>query len=110
MLTAAYLTASFMVAGVGAWYLLKGKHQQFARTTLGLGTAFAAVLIAGQVFIGDILYGTMLKHQPSKMQALRASGKNNRSRRRRIIGSSSQTRTISEIASNWESLTSEASG
>ncbi len=69
MLTAAYLTASFMVAGVGAWYLLKGKHQQFARTTLGLGTAFAAVLIAGQVFIGDILYGTMLKHQPSKMQA-----------------------------------------
>src|SRR5712664_772704 len=30
MLTAAYLTASFMVAGVGAWYLLKGKHQQFA--------------------------------------------------------------------------------
>jgi cytochrome d ubiquinol oxidase subunit I len=27
------------------------------------------VLIAGQVFIGDILYGTMLKHQPSKMQA-----------------------------------------
>jgi cytochrome bd ubiquinol oxidase subunit I len=69
MLTAAYLTASFMVAGVGAWYLLKGKHQQFARRTVSLGTAFATVLIAGQVFIGDILYGTMLKHQPSKMQA-----------------------------------------
>src|SRR6266567_8846501 len=29
MLTAAYLTASFMVAGVGAWYLLRGKHQDF---------------------------------------------------------------------------------
>jgi cytochrome d ubiquinol oxidase subunit I len=69
MLTAAYLTASFMVAGVGAWYLLKGKHQHFARTTLALGTAFGTVLIAGQVFIGDILYGTMLKYQPSKMQA-----------------------------------------
>ena len=69
MLTAAYLTASFMVAGVGAWYLLKGKHLQFARRTVGLGMAFATVLIAGQVFIGDILYGTMLKHQPSKMQA-----------------------------------------
>jgi len=69
MLTAAYLTASFMVAGIGAWYLLKGKHQHFARRTVSLGTAFATVLIAGQVFIGDILYGTMLKHQPSKMQA-----------------------------------------
>ena len=34
-----------------------------------MGMAFAAMLIAGQVFIGDILYGTILKHQPSKMQA-----------------------------------------
>jgi cytochrome d ubiquinol oxidase subunit I len=69
MVSAAYLTASFLVAGVGAWYLLRGKHLQFARRTVGLGTAFATVLIAGQVFIGDLLYGTMLKHQPSKMQA-----------------------------------------
>src|SRR3984885_13797233 len=69
MLTAAYLTASFMVAGVGAWYLLRDKHLAFARRTVALGTTFATVLIAGQVFIGDIVYGTMLKHQPSKMQA-----------------------------------------
>jgi len=69
MLTAAYLTASFLVAGVGAWYLLRGKHQDFARRTVALGTAFATVLIAGQVFIGDLVYGTMLKYQPSKMQA-----------------------------------------
>jgi len=69
MITAAYLTASFMVAGIGAWYLLQGKHQSFARRTVSLGTAFATVLIAGQVFIGDLVYGTMLKHQPSKMQA-----------------------------------------
>ena len=33
MLTAAYLTASFMVAGVGAYYLLKGSHIQFAKRT-----------------------------------------------------------------------------
>jgi cytochrome bd ubiquinol oxidase subunit I len=69
MLTAAYLTASFMVAGVGAWYLLRTKHQHFARRSVAMGTTFAAVLIAGQVFIGDIVYGTMLKYQPSKMQA-----------------------------------------
>jgi cytochrome d ubiquinol oxidase subunit I len=69
MLTAAYLTASFMVAGVGAWYLLRGKHQSFARRTVSLGTAFATVLIAWQVFMGDLVYGTMLKYQPSKMQA-----------------------------------------
>jgi cytochrome bd ubiquinol oxidase subunit I len=69
MLTAAYLTASFMVAGVGAYYLLKGSHIQFAKRTVSCGLAFASVLIVCQTFIGDILYGTMLKYQPAKMQA-----------------------------------------
>ena len=69
MLIAAYLTASFLVAGVGAYYLLKGKHIQFAKRTVSGGLAFASVLIICQIFIGDILYGIMLKHQPAKMQA-----------------------------------------
>ena len=69
MLMAAYLTASFLVSGVGALYLLRGRHLPFARKTVGLGTAFATILIAVQVFLGDIVYGTMLRHQPSKMQA-----------------------------------------
>ena len=69
MLTAAYLTGSFLVAGVGAWYLLRGKYEAFGRRTVSLGTAFATILIAAQVFLGDILYGTMLQYQPAKMQA-----------------------------------------
>jgi cytochrome bd ubiquinol oxidase subunit I len=69
MLVAAYLTGSFLVAGVGAWYLLQGKYESFGRRTVSIGTAFATVLIAGQVFIGDLVYGTMLQHQPAKMQA-----------------------------------------
>ena len=69
MLSAAYLTGSFLIAGVGAWYLLNKKHLAFGRRTVSIGLAFGSVLIAGQVFIGDILYGTMLKHQPAKMQA-----------------------------------------
>jgi len=69
MLTAAYLTGSFLVAGVGAWYLLRGEHKAFGRRTVSLGTAFATVLIAVQVFLGDLVYGRMLQYQPSKMQA-----------------------------------------
>jgi cytochrome bd ubiquinol oxidase subunit I len=69
MLAAAYLTGSFLIAGVGAWYLLRGEHLEFGRRTVSLGTAFAAVLIACQVFLGDILYGKMLQLQPSKLQA-----------------------------------------
>jgi cytochrome d ubiquinol oxidase subunit I len=69
MLSAALLTGSFLVTGVGAWYLLQRRHLAFARKTVSLGTLFATVLIAGQVFLGDLLYGVMLQHQPAKMQA-----------------------------------------
>jgi cytochrome bd ubiquinol oxidase subunit I len=69
MLIAAYLTGSFLVAGVGAWYMLHGEHLDFARRTISMGTAFTAVLIGVQVFLGDLLYGRMLELQPSKMQA-----------------------------------------
>ena len=69
MLTAAYITGSFLVAGVGAWYLLRGEHTEFGRRTVSLGTAFATILIAGQIFLGDTLYETMLEYQPAKMQA-----------------------------------------
>jgi cytochrome bd ubiquinol oxidase subunit I len=69
MLTAAYITGSFLVAGVGAWYLLRGEHVPFGRRTVSMGTAFATILIATQVFLGDILYGKMVQLQPAKMQA-----------------------------------------
>jgi cytochrome d ubiquinol oxidase subunit I len=69
MLTAAYITGSFLVAGVGAWYLLRGEHVAFGRRTVSMGTAFASILIATQVFLGDILYGKMVQLQPAKMQA-----------------------------------------
>jgi cytochrome d ubiquinol oxidase subunit I len=48
---------------------LHGEHEAFGRRTVSLGMGFATVLIAGQVFLGEILYGTMLQHQPAKMQA-----------------------------------------
>jgi cytochrome bd ubiquinol oxidase subunit I len=69
MLMAAFITGSFLVAGVGAWYLLRGKFENFGRRTVSLGLGFATVAMACQLFIGDLLYGRMLQYQPSKMQA-----------------------------------------
>ena len=69
MLTAAYLTGCFVVAGVSSWYLLKRRHLPFARRCLSMSLGFATLLIAVQVFLGDLLYGVMLQHQPAKMQA-----------------------------------------
>jgi cytochrome d ubiquinol oxidase subunit I len=70
MLFAAYLSASFLVAGVGAYYLRQRRHLEFARKTLSLGLAFATVLIAAQVFLGDLLAGVVAKHQPAKIEAI----------------------------------------
>ncbi len=71
MLIAAYLTGSFLIAGVGAYYLRQGRHLAFARKTMSFGLGFATVLIAGQVFLGDIISsGIVAKYQPAKIQAI----------------------------------------
>jgi cytochrome d ubiquinol oxidase subunit I len=70
MLLAAYITASFLVAGVGAYYLRQDRHLEFARKTVSLGLTFATVLIAAQVFLGDILAGVVAQYQPAKIQAI----------------------------------------
>jgi cytochrome bd ubiquinol oxidase subunit I len=69
MLLAAYITAAFLVSGVSAWYLLKGRETVFARRTLSIGMAAACILIATQVMIGDRLGGKMVQYQPAKLQA-----------------------------------------
>ncbi|MDB4911496.1 MAG: cytochrome ubiquinol oxidase subunit [Gemmatimonadetes bacterium] len=69
MLLAAYLTAAFLVSGVSAWYLLRGRETTFARRTLSLGMAAACILIAAQVFVGDHVGTTLVKYQPAKLQA-----------------------------------------
>ena len=62
MLLAALLTGAFLVSGVSGWYLLRSRETRFARRTLSLGMGSACVLIAAQVFVGDLLYGKMLEH------------------------------------------------
>jgi cytochrome d ubiquinol oxidase subunit I len=70
MLLAAYIAGSFIVAGVSAWYLLRGRHRDFARRSLSLALGIATVLVAGQVFLGDILAGVVARYQPAKIQAI----------------------------------------
>lgn len=70
MLTAAYLSTSFVVASVGAWYLLKKRDQTFARTTLKFGIAAAAILAPLQVLLGDLHGLNTLHHQPMKVAAM----------------------------------------
>ncbi|NIR98937.1 MAG: cytochrome ubiquinol oxidase subunit I, partial [Gammaproteobacteria bacterium] len=69
-LLASGLTASFLVAGLCAWQLIKGSAT--GGTHKALRTAvFAAVLLAPvQIFVGDLHGLNTLEHQPAKIAAI----------------------------------------
>ncbi|HEX5998084.1 MAG TPA: cytochrome ubiquinol oxidase subunit I, partial [Hyphomicrobiaceae bacterium] len=54
MVTAAYLTTSFVVLAVGARYLLARRHVEEARTMLRMAVGFIAVVAPLQVLLGDL--------------------------------------------------------
>ncbi|HEY6241547.1 MAG TPA: cytochrome ubiquinol oxidase subunit I [Burkholderiales bacterium] len=72
MLLASGLTASFVVAGLSAWRLLRAGEDSSARVTLRTGLVLAAVLAPIQVFVGDQHGLNTLEHQPAKIAAIEA--------------------------------------
>jgi cytochrome d ubiquinol oxidase subunit I len=72
MLLASGLTATFLVAGLSAWRLLKAAGDPGARATLRLAVRVAAVLVPLQIIAGDLHGLNTLKHQPAKIAALEA--------------------------------------
>lgn len=72
MLLASGLTASFAVAGLSAWRLLKDGRDASARKTLRAGIVIAAVLAPVQAFVGDQHGLNTQEHQPAKVAAMEA--------------------------------------
>ena len=69
-LLASGLTASFLIAGLCAWQLIKGSATQGTHKALR-SAVFAAALIAPvQVFVGDLHGLNTLEHQPAKIAAM----------------------------------------
>jgi cytochrome d ubiquinol oxidase subunit I len=69
MLIAVLASASFFVAGIGAYYLVKGRELQFARRSVSVGLGVAAILLPVQLFVGDAVATHVFPYQPSKAQA-----------------------------------------
>jgi cytochrome d ubiquinol oxidase subunit I len=67
---AVYLTTAFTVIGVAAWYLRHGRFVPEARTMIAMGVGLAAVLVPGQLLIGDAHGLNTLEHQPQKLAAM----------------------------------------
>ena len=76
MVTAAYLTTSFVVLAVGARYFLAGRHPGHARTMLRMGVGMAVVLAPAQLLIGDESGLDVAKYQPVKLAAIEAHWEN----------------------------------
>ncbi len=70
MMLASGLTASFAIAGLSAWRLLKAPGDASALKTLRAGVVVAAVLAPVQIFVGDLHGLNTLEHQPAKIAAI----------------------------------------
>lgn len=72
MMLASVATASFAVAGLSAWRLLRAPADQGARKTMRAGIVAAAVAMPLQILAGDLHGLNSLEHQPAKIAALEA--------------------------------------
>ncbi|NLI83548.1 MAG: cytochrome ubiquinol oxidase subunit I [Deltaproteobacteria bacterium] len=70
MVVAAYLTTAFVVAGVGGFYLLRGRQVPQARIMLGMAMIMAIFVAPVQLLFGDLHGLNTLKHQPAKVAAM----------------------------------------
>jgi cytochrome d ubiquinol oxidase subunit I len=70
MLLASGLTVAFLVAGLAAWQLLRGKANPSTPKSLRTGLTLGAVLIPLQILAGDLHGLNTLEHQPAKVAAM----------------------------------------
>src|SRR5262249_58927179 len=69
-MVAAVVTASFVVAAVGAYYTLAGRHEATARLLLRLGVGAGLVASLLVTFTGDRPAKVVAMHQPVALAAL----------------------------------------
>lgn len=70
MMLASGLTASFLIAGLSAYRLLKGDDKLAPKLAFKTAIYTAAILIPLQIFAGDMHGLNTLKHQPQKVAAM----------------------------------------
>jgi cytochrome d ubiquinol oxidase subunit I len=70
MLIASGLTASFLIAGLSAFQLLRNAAHAPALGMLRIALLVAAVLAPTQLFVGDLHGLNTLEHQPAKIAAM----------------------------------------
>ena len=70
MVTATYLTTAFAVAGIGAFYLWRGRHLAQARVMFGMAMIMAVFVAPMQLLFGDLHGLNTFEYQPAKVAAM----------------------------------------
>lgn len=70
MLLASFLTVAFLMAGLSAWQVLRGKTNQATARVLRTALTLGAVLVPVQIWVGDLHGLNTLEHQPQKIAAM----------------------------------------
>ncbi|AGH47013.1 cytochrome ubiquinol oxidase subunit I [Paraglaciecola psychrophila] len=70
VLLASGLTASFLIAGISAFRILRGDNKKAPRLALKTAVFVAALLMPLQIFVGDLHGLNTLEHQPQKVAAM----------------------------------------
>jgi cytochrome d ubiquinol oxidase subunit I len=77
MSTAALETSVFVVAGVSAYFLLRGSYTTLFRRSLKIALIMAAMFAPIQMVIGDMSGRMVVQHQPAKLAAMEAHWETN---------------------------------
>ena len=72
-LIGAFILGGFFVMSVSAYYLLKGRHEPFARKSMGIALPFAAVFSVLALASGHSNAQMVAERQPSKLAAFEAN-------------------------------------
>lgn len=70
MLTAAFITVAFLLAGISAFRQLRGSQSAANKAVLKIAITTAAILLPIQIILGDAHGLNTLQHQPAKLAAM----------------------------------------
>lgn len=66
----AWMAGAFLIVSISAFYLLRNRHLDFARASMKVGLAFAAVATILQMVSGDFTAKGVVENQPVKLAAM----------------------------------------
>jgi len=65
-------TSLFVIGGISAWYVFKGRHRGFFSKSLKLAIALAIIVAPLQIYVGHVSGEVVYEYQPTKLAAIEA--------------------------------------